>query len=671
MAPGRGAAGDGAGGDRGALGRGAARPGRPAQPRARRRRPRDAAARLEHVRGRAHRRRPRDPRADDPDAALAVHRSPASGPRSGGRSAGRCRSGWGSTSRSCSLAVIALVQLRLYGAPITRTARGALGVDPLLVAAPAIGLLAGRRPRGAPRPAAGRARGARPVRGRRLVPALAGRQVARRPLRYTRAALLLILAAALGTFASAHAATWTRSQGDQASYAAGADVRLTPDPQGAVPPWGLGDALRAVPGVTAATPVEDGSIQLGTTLRDGELLGIDGAAMADIVRLRDDEQGRRRSPRCARSGDAAASRARDPDPGGDAPALAGRGLGVRADRGLRAVPRRRDRPRLRAARARRGRPDRAPPGRHRRRSARTACASWSPLAGPDGAGLALPATIVGIQLDVTPGGNLEVAESGTVDVAVARGEPRRRRATPGRRSRSRAAGPVIAQGGSSRRSTRRRPLPERVEHRRPVRHGERTLPAAARRRATPAPAAILVNDAFLDRTGAAVGDTLQASVFGVPLDVGILGHDRRLPDPRPGQAVRARGRARRWASLRLAAQVASAETAEWWLATRAGTERGGGAGPRGRPDRGDRRRGPDGRRGRPRGGPARAGRHRDPRARVARGARVRRHRLPRERQRVARPSAWASSRCSRRWGSRRGSSSRGSRSRTSCCSSSG
>ena len=41
------------------------------------------------------------------------------------------------------LAVIALVQLRLYGAPITRTARGALGVDPLLVAAPAIGLLAG------------------------------------------------------------------------------------------------------------------------------------------------------------------------------------------------------------------------------------------------------------------------------------------------------------------------------------------------------------------------------------------------------------------------------------------------------------------------------------------------------------------------------------------------
>ncbi|HKF86414.1 MAG TPA: FtsX-like permease family protein, partial [Candidatus Limnocylindrales bacterium] len=189
------------------------------------------------------------------------------------------------------LAVIALVQLRLYGAPITRTARGALGVDPLLVAAPAIGLLAGAvlAVRIVPRVAELAERLL--ARGRRLVPALAGRQVARRPMRYTRAALLLILAAALGTFASAHAATWTRSQGDQASYAAGADVRVTPDPQGAVPTWGLGEALRATPGVTAATPVEKASIELGTTLRDGVLLGIDGTTMSELVRVRDDADG--------------------------------------------------------------------------------------------------------------------------------------------------------------------------------------------------------------------------------------------------------------------------------------------------------------------------------------------------------------------------------------------
>jgi hypothetical protein len=42
-----------------------------------------------------------------------------------------------------AVAVVALWQLRLYGAPLTVNARGTLGLDPLLVAAPAIGLIAG------------------------------------------------------------------------------------------------------------------------------------------------------------------------------------------------------------------------------------------------------------------------------------------------------------------------------------------------------------------------------------------------------------------------------------------------------------------------------------------------------------------------------------------------
>ncbi len=42
-----------------------------------------------------------------------------------------------------AVAVIAMLQLRLYGATLTRNTRGTLGVDPLLVAAPAIGLVAG------------------------------------------------------------------------------------------------------------------------------------------------------------------------------------------------------------------------------------------------------------------------------------------------------------------------------------------------------------------------------------------------------------------------------------------------------------------------------------------------------------------------------------------------
>ncbi|HTS14707.1 MAG TPA: FtsX-like permease family protein, partial [Candidatus Sulfotelmatobacter sp.] len=41
------------------------------------------------------------------------------------------------------VAAIALWQLRTYGAPLTANARGTLGIDPLLVAAPAFGLIAG------------------------------------------------------------------------------------------------------------------------------------------------------------------------------------------------------------------------------------------------------------------------------------------------------------------------------------------------------------------------------------------------------------------------------------------------------------------------------------------------------------------------------------------------
>ena len=201
------------------------------------------------------------------------------------------------------LAVIALIQLRLYGAPITRTARGALGVDPLLVAAPAIGLLAGAvlAVRFVPRLAELAERLL--VRGRRLVPALAGRQVARRPLRYTRAALLLILAAALGTFASAHAATWTRSQGDQASYAAGADVRLTPD----CPGHGsaLGDRRRA-PGGAGGHGGDTGRGRLDPARARRSATGRCWAST--VPRWRTScasgtmPRARRRSTRCARSG---------------------------------------------------------------------------------------------------------------------------------------------------------------------------------------------------------------------------------------------------------------------------------------------------------------------------------------------------------------------------------
>ena len=258
-----------------------------------------------------------------------------------------------------ALAAIALYQLRLYGAPLTRTARGSLGVDPLLVAAPAIGLLAGAvlAIRIVPRLAelAERVLG----RGKGLVPALGGRQVARRPLRYTRAALLLVLAAALGTFASAHAATWTTSQVDQAAFAAGADLRFEPPDRPAIPDWATGEALRSLPGVQGATPVVEGGVSLGTAVRDATLLGVDGTALADVLRMRENEArdttvaslralGANRDPIIQKAG--------VPAPRGHAPALGATRRVVRRARRVRAAHAglRGDHDRLRHAR-RRGR----------------------------------------------------------------------------------------------------------------------------------------------------------------------------------------------------------------------------------------------------------------------------------------------------------------------------
>jgi hypothetical protein len=190
-----------------------------------------------------------------------------------------------------AVAAIALWQLRLYGAPLTRNARGVLGIDPLLIAAPGIGLLAGAviATRLIPRMAEISERVL--VRGRGLVAPMGGRGLARRPLRYTRSALLLMLAVALGTFGAAHVATWTRSQADQASYQAGADVRAELS-QRAAPARTIGATFASIPGVGALMPVDRQTVDSGRGVRGGTLLGIDADAAAGIVNETPDADGR-------------------------------------------------------------------------------------------------------------------------------------------------------------------------------------------------------------------------------------------------------------------------------------------------------------------------------------------------------------------------------------------
>jgi FtsX-like permease family len=183
------------------------------------------------------------------------------------------------------LAALAIWQLRAYGAPLTTNARGVLGLDPLLVAAPAFGLLAGAvlATRLVPRLAEigehwlARSRG--------LISSLGVRQIARRPLRYTRAALLLMLASALGTFGASYAWTWTGSQAAQADYQAGADVRVSPIATSELPAWALGGAYRAIPGVTGAMPVATQDLSVGQVVRAGRLLALDAATAPRIALL--------------------------------------------------------------------------------------------------------------------------------------------------------------------------------------------------------------------------------------------------------------------------------------------------------------------------------------------------------------------------------------------------
>jgi hypothetical protein len=188
-----------------------------------------------------------------------------------------------------AVAALAYWQLRRYGGPVIEDVRGRLGIDPLLIAAPALGLVAGavlalRIVPGAARIVeriADAARGA--------VPALGTRELARRPQRYARAALLLTLALAIGLFASAYSSTWLASQRDQADYEAAADIRVEPSKRsGAIPAMRLAGSYDSTDGVRETLPVYRAPLDLTGSAATTNLLAIDARRAAAIVRFRKD-----------------------------------------------------------------------------------------------------------------------------------------------------------------------------------------------------------------------------------------------------------------------------------------------------------------------------------------------------------------------------------------------
>ncbi|MEO3889483.1 ABC transporter permease [Nonomuraea sp. B5E05] len=185
------------------------------------------------------------------------------------------------------VAGLAIWQLQRYGAPVTATAGGGLGIDPLIVSGPVLALLAGG------------------LLGLRLVPrvsrlaerltsrrpdlplALGAWQVSRRPLTYAGPALLLTLAIAIGVVSMATTATWQASQRDQADHRAAADLRLSGPSEGPeLGTLGRGTAFTALPGLTAASPAFRAPTGVG-----GEsvlLLALDAGRLGELFRLRPD-----------------------------------------------------------------------------------------------------------------------------------------------------------------------------------------------------------------------------------------------------------------------------------------------------------------------------------------------------------------------------------------------
>ncbi|UBU15704.1 ABC transporter permease [Nonomuraea gerenzanensis] len=185
------------------------------------------------------------------------------------------------------VAGLAIWQLQRYGAPVTATAAGGLGIDPLIISGPALALLTGGMLglRLVPRLSrlAERVTSRRPT----LAPALGAWQVSRRPLNYAGPALLLTMAIAIGIVSLATASTWRSSQLDQARHQAGADLRLSGPADGPeLGALGRGTAFAALPGVTAASPGFRGQIDVSG--ENATLLALDAGKLGELFHLRPD-----------------------------------------------------------------------------------------------------------------------------------------------------------------------------------------------------------------------------------------------------------------------------------------------------------------------------------------------------------------------------------------------
>ncbi|MFJ4467832.1 FtsX-like permease family protein [Streptomyces sp. NPDC089424] len=167
---------------------------------------------------------------------------------------------------------------------VTADREGVLGVDPLLVVAPALVLLGGTVLVLRLLPLAARIAERRLVEGRGLTAAMVGWQFGRRPMRGAGPVLLLVISVALGVLAVGQGASWHRSQDDQADFRAGADVRVLASGGGG--PGGA-DAYADLPHVDAVAAAVRTTLSLSGS-RTATVLALNTDDAAGTVLMRSD-----------------------------------------------------------------------------------------------------------------------------------------------------------------------------------------------------------------------------------------------------------------------------------------------------------------------------------------------------------------------------------------------
>ncbi|MER7698971.1 FtsX-like permease family protein [Streptomyces sp. NPDC096095] len=170
------------------------------------------------------------------------------------------------------------------GGALSGDQAGNLGIDPLLVAAPALALLAGTVLTLRLLPPAARLAERRAAKGRGLPAALAGWQFSRRPLRGAGPVLLLVLSVAMGMLAIGQSASWDRSQADQADFGSGASVRLVGG-HGSGP--ATAGSYSALEGVRQAAPAYRTTVEASGG-RTAEVLALDTGHADERMLMRSD-----------------------------------------------------------------------------------------------------------------------------------------------------------------------------------------------------------------------------------------------------------------------------------------------------------------------------------------------------------------------------------------------